>query len=81
MTLGLHCDLSLPGGMCTKACMTDGDCGVTTLMGQHANNVCVAMECYRGCSAAVPCVATRTGYSCIGSPNSYCGVARKDGGP
>ncbi len=81
MALGLHCDLTLPGGMCTKACMTDGECGVTTLMGQHVNNVCVAKECYRGCNMAVPCVATRTGYSCIGTPNSYCGAARKDGGP
>ncbi|MEY2582064.1 MAG: hypothetical protein QOE09_1913 [Ilumatobacteraceae bacterium] len=79
-TLGLHCDLTLPGGMCTKACTADLDCGMTTLMGQRAANACVMSECYRGCSTAVPCTV-RTGYSCVGAdPRRFCGTALTDGG-
>ena len=79
-TLGLHCDLKPTGGLCTKACVVDGDCGNTTLMGMRAGNVCVAMECYRGCSAAVPCTV-RNGWACIGTePTSYCGLQPKDAG-
>jgi hypothetical protein len=82
VALGLHCDLALPSGMCTKSCTIDGDCGTTILTGLRAANVCIATECYRGCSAAVPCVAGRTGYACLGmEPTSYCGPERKDAGP
>jgi hypothetical protein len=82
MVLGLRCDLKLPSGMCTKTCAGDLECGTTTLTGQHAANVCVMTECYRGCNATVPCVSSRTGYACIGtSPATYCAPGSKDGGP
>jgi hypothetical protein len=74
---GLRCDLTLPGGSCTKDCASDVDCANDA----GVDSVCVSGECYRGCvpDAEEPC--RREEYACIGeSGHTYCGAAPNDGG-
>jgi hypothetical protein len=39
---GLMCDLSLPNGLCTKACMTDTECAGKRVSGACIDNLCFA---------------------------------------
>lgn len=55
-TAGLVCVDALPGGMCSRACERDADCG---------GGVCAASNwgvlCFRSCAASALC---RPGYEC-----------------
>jgi hypothetical protein len=45
---GLECEHTTPGGICTKNCTGDAECG--------AGNICTdENECYSGCSSDADC--------------------------
>jgi Cys-rich repeat protein len=53
---GLTCDTDDPGGLCTKPCTADGECGT--------GNVCSAeKKCYKACATAADCRAAP--YACV----------------
>ena len=60
----LSCNLTLPNGICTKACMTDADCGGTRIPGVCINSLCLA--------SCVSSAATDAGATDAGPPKSPC---------
>jgi hypothetical protein len=56
-TTGLTCNMTFPGGMCTKACAMDGDCA-----GKGGSvGACITMLCFASCVAPDAGVLTEAG--------------------
>ena len=63
---GLTCDPSEPGGLCTRACSTDADCGGAVCVVTDAG-----LACFKTCLDDRSC---RSSYSCQSNGMaSYCG--------
>jgi Cys-rich repeat protein len=54
---GLSCSTGDPGGLCTKSCKSDADCGTGGVCNSES-------ECYAGCTTNADC-RNSEGYVCI----------------